>query len=119
MCFWSEIHFIHQIHHLVDSVGVALSMLAVVCRTCPRRRETPPGWASSHDLPYRDRGDSAKGAQLVERLEEHDHLSSLCCIGHTPSPGPQIVRHMLRIAGAGDHCGHRLAIAERRRCQAC
>ena len=49
----------------------------------------------------RDAGGSGVAAGSAEGFEERDHPLSLCCVGQPPAAGPEIVRHVLRVAGAG------------------
>ena len=49
----------------------------------------------------RDAGGSGVAAGSAEGFEERDHPLSLCYVGQPPAAGPEIVRHVLRVAGAG------------------
>jgi hypothetical protein len=60
----------------------------------------------------RDAGGRGVAAGSAEGFEERDHPLSLCCVGQPPAAGPEIVRHVLRVAGAGDHRGYGLVAEE-------
>ena len=60
----------------------------------------------------RDAGGSGVAAGSAEGFEERDHPLSLCYVGQPPAAGPEIVRHVLRVAGAGDHRGYGLVAEE-------
>ena len=56
----------------------------------------------------RDAGGRGVAAGSAEGFEERDHPLSLCCVGQAPAARPEVVRHLLGVAGARDHRGHGL-----------